>query len=180
MFPSTSNLVAILPLGSAAQSPIKGSSEAMSAGEITGIVVSIVVISIIIAITTLYFLRKRRRAARARITVDIVAAEVLAQQYTDPKDSPQMGFKSELPTDNPAQPKEISADSTPALSSGPSELAASPMQLSELSTDRITSWDSSTTAAMHELPTNEVQAAELHTSRPRYAGLGIVQEGSVE
>ena len=179
MFPSTSNLVAILSPDSAAETP-GGSPQAMSAGEITGIVVGIVLVSVIVAIATLYALRRHRKAAQVRIAADMVAAEASDQHYPDSKDTPQMGFKSELPTDNAVQPKEMSAESTPALSPGPSELGSSPMQPSELSTDRITSWNSRTTAAIHELPTNDIQAAELYSPRPEHAGLGIVQEGSVE
>ena len=161
MFPSTSNLATIPPLGSGAESPTEDTTQAMSAGEIASIVVSTVIVSIIVTITTLFFLRKWKRAALARIAADRVAAEALAQPNTESKDSSQMDFKSELPTENAVQPKEMSAESTPALSPGLSEMAASPKQPSELSTDRITSWDSRTTAATYELPANEIQAAEL-------------------
>ncbi|MCJ1405767.1 hypothetical protein MMC11_008997 [Xylographa trunciseda] len=167
VFSGTSNLVAILPVG---YSPDKG----LSAGVIAGIVVGIVaILSIAAALTAWFFIRKRRRAANAERSADAAAAT--APPMTDAKDSPQMGFKSELPTDNAVLPKELESPDPRTLSPSSSELASSPKQPSELNSDRITSWDSRTTATIHELPAEEVGTAELSSSRLSVQGLGLVQ-----
>ncbi|MCJ1395711.1 hypothetical protein MMC18_008597 [Xylographa bjoerkii] len=168
VFSGTSDLVAILPVG---YSPAKG----LSAGAIAGIVVGIAAILSIAAITTWFFIQKRRRAANAKTTADAATAlTVSSPPITDAKDSPQMGFKSELPANNTVQPKELESPEARTLSPTPSELAGSPKQPSELGSERITSWDSRT-ATIHELPAENIRAAELPSSRLSVQGLGLVQ-----
>ena len=174
MFSDTSDLVAILPVG---YSPAQG----LSAGAIAGIVVGIVVTLSVLAFTAWFFVRKRRKAADVKAKADAArAAATSASLAVDAKDSPQMGFKPELPADNAVQPKELESPEVRTLSPSPSELAgspklpASPGQPSELGSDRVTSWDSRTVGAIHELPAEDVAAAELPSSRLSVQGLGLV------
>ncbi|MCJ1384446.1 hypothetical protein MMC17_007562 [Xylographa soralifera] len=168
VFSGTSNLVAILPVG---YSPANG----LGAGAIAGIVVGVVVILALAAIAAWFFLRKRRRAINAKKRADDAAAALSAAPMTDAKDSPLMGYKQELPADSAIQPKELESPNARTLSPTPSELAGSPKQPSELGSDRITSWDSRTTATIHELPAEDVGAAELPSSRLSVQGLGLVR-----
>lgn len=133
-------------------------------------------------------MRKRKAAAAAGKEEKDKTADVSQRSYQDTrdKDSPLLGFKSELPADSPVQPKELETPQSSekrALSPSPSELQGSPRQPSELSSGRVTSWDSRTTAPISELPGDEVRISELPGSRMSAKGglgLGLIQERTNE
>jgi len=174
-FLGASSLVGISSPGSEA-TPSPSQSQGLSAAAIAGIAIGIPAVVGIIAATIWCYIRKRKGTV-GTIAEDHAVRTEAVRPVEKEAGFLHMGYKAELPTDNPILPQELESPDTSAehkTSPHPSELAGSPQLSSELASDRITSWQSGTTAVTYELPGDGRLSPELVVAKPK--GLGLIEE----